>query len=470
VSTAALTRRHNHGASGGGTPAADGERRFWITLVGIASLGLVVRVCYVLVLKRHVPPSGDAFYYHYQAKLLTQGHGFIDPYNFYGNGQRVQSAAHPPLATLVLAVADELGVRSFLAHKLWLCGVGSGTVVILGLLGRCLAGRRAGYFAAAVAAVYPFLWLNDATVMAETVTAFVVALALLVAYQAWDRPNAARAVGLGAVIGCCALARSEQILLAPLIIAPVFLLNRSIMVRRRLALAVLGAVGTLVVLAPWVGYNLTRFEHPVLLSTNFEPGLAETNCASVYHGALLGYWDVRCVQAVTPPGVTDESVLDVAYRKAGLDYIQRHESRFPVVVAARVGRTWGFFDPLGQIKLDQQLELREFWASLFGLMFLYALLALSADGIAVLHRRHIPLSPLLAPIITVTVSVALVFGETRYRVPADVALVALGAVGLDDLYRRATVPTPRRRTVPAGKQPVPAALVEDGQRGKGTPG
>ena len=39
--------------------------------------------------------------------------------------------------------------------------VGTVTVVLVGLLARRVAGERAGLIAAAVAAVYPLLWLAD---------------------------------------------------------------------------------------------------------------------------------------------------------------------------------------------------------------------------------------------------------------------------------------------------------------------
>ena len=38
----------------------------------------------------------------------------------------------------------------------------------LGLLGRELAGARAGLLAAALGAVYPYLWVNDGLILAET--------------------------------------------------------------------------------------------------------------------------------------------------------------------------------------------------------------------------------------------------------------------------------------------------------------
>jgi hypothetical protein len=53
---------------------------------------------------------------------------------------------------------------------------------------------------------------------------------------------------------------------------------------------------------------------------------------------------------------------------------------------------------------------------------------------------------LLAFPVIVMVSVALTFGQTRYRAPAEVSLVLLGAVGVDMLVRWL-------RHEPAGDEP-----------------
>ena len=52
---------------------------------------------------------------------------------------------------------------------------------MIGLVGLRLAGPRVGLVAAAIAAVYPNLWINDSLVMSETLALLLVSLALLVA-------------------------------------------------------------------------------------------------------------------------------------------------------------------------------------------------------------------------------------------------------------------------------------------------
>ena len=94
---------------------------------------------------------------------------------------------------------------------------------LIGLLGREVGGDRVGLVAAAFAAVYPNLWVNDGLVMAETFTALFAALVLYLAYRYRRIATPLAAVGLGAACGFAALARSEMILLAPCIVLPILL-------------------------------------------------------------------------------------------------------------------------------------------------------------------------------------------------------------------------------------------------------
>ena len=79
----------------------------------------------------------------------------------------------------------------------------------------------------------------------------------------------------------------------------------------------------------------------------------------------------------------------------------------------------------------------------------YALLALSIGGTVVLRRRRIPSFPLWAIGLDVVFSVALTFGQTRYRTTFEVSLVLMAAVLLDAIWsalRRRTPGDPRIRS------------------------
>src|SRR5438046_6015998 len=128
--------------------------RFWWLLAAIAVSAFGVRLWFVLTLARRNPTGGDPFYYHVQANLLADGKGFSEPFTFSRTGRLIATAYHPPLFSLLLAVSSFFGGTSFFAHKLVASAAGTGTVVVVGLVAREVAGSRAGVTAAAFAAVY----------------------------------------------------------------------------------------------------------------------------------------------------------------------------------------------------------------------------------------------------------------------------------------------------------------------------
>jgi peptidoglycan/LPS O-acetylase OafA/YrhL len=408
-------------------------RRWRVQLLCLGVIALAVRVGYVLAFKHPDYVGGDAYFYHHGANLLVDGKGFIDPYR-YRNGVVAQSADHPPGTFLVLAAASLFGMRSFFWHQLEMCLLGSATVVVIAVIAKELAGRTAGLIAGVIGAVYPNLWFNDSMVMSETVVQFTTAIAVLMAYRWWRRPTRARAAWLGVAVAACALSRAEAVLFLPLLVLPLIAWDRRHDLRERLLQLVLsGAVCALVIL-PWVGYNFSRFNEPVFISSGLDPTVAVSNCDTVYYGPLTGYWSRPCILSMPVPTKGDVPAQEAAYRRVAVDYIKHHKSRLPAVVVARVARTFGLFHPVQQIRLDE-IETRELLFSKIGLTMYYVLLVGTAIGLWAMRRRKIPLSPIVAVIATVAFAVAITFGQTRYRASAEPVLVVGAAVGFVELVR-----------------------------------
>jgi 4-amino-4-deoxy-L-arabinose transferase-like glycosyltransferase len=99
---------------------------------------------------------------------------------------------------------------------------------------------------------------------------------------------------IGAMAGLAALARSELVLLLPLLVAPLALRTGVIDLRERVRWIGAATAATALVLAPWVVLNLTRFDRPVLLSSQFGGTLAVANCETPTYGKFLGYWSLQC--------------------------------------------------------------------------------------------------------------------------------------------------------------------------------
>ena len=407
-------------------------------LLIIGLIGLAARVGYVFGWHHPAVVPGDAFYYSHGANLFADGKGFPDPYIWAKTHRLVPNAQHPPLYIIVLAIPSVLGLRSYLDHQLFTCLIGAGSVVLVGLAARRLVGPRAGVFAAVVAAGYPAFWMNDALVLSESLSIFLTTAVIIAAYRFVERRTWQRAALLGVLVGLAALTRAELLLLAVLVIVPLTLLPRAgwrTDWRRRVAALAVAGAGCVVVIAPWTAYNLSRFHHPEIISSGLGPTLFVANCPTTWSGPKKGFWDYDCIiSAPLPPG--DASDQDIAYRKHALTFIDHHKSELPGEIVARVGRVWGFYRPMQQLQFDT-IETRELPASKAGLAVFYVLAACAIPGAVVLARRRVPLSPLLGPMITVTLAAAIFYGTTRFRAAAEPSLVLLATVALAALGDRA---------------------------------
>jgi 4-amino-4-deoxy-L-arabinose transferase-like glycosyltransferase len=406
------------------------------------AVGLGIRLASVLV-RVHQSAGGDSYYYWHAANLLVAGKGFINPFDYFPHNlhHAVQTAQWPPFFVFVLAIPAGLGFHGFLADRIW-CGIiGAAAVVACGYTGREIAGRRVGLLAAFLVAVYPNIWMSDELGLSEALSPLLVALVLLAAYRFWKRPGVWTVVALGASIGIAALARDELSLLGLFLFVPLVLLARTVSWGRRAALLALGTLAAIVLVGPWVGYNMSRFKDPVFISSGFGVTLESANCNAVYSGPFEGYWNFSCRVAAADATAridrgTDESVQGAHAQTYALHYIEHHKNRIVPVLAARIGRAFGFFHPFQQIDLDSTVETRPHSWALAGLWMYYGLFALSIGGIVVLRRRRVPVFPLLAIGLDVVISVAVTFGNTRYRTTFEVSLVLLAAVQLEWIWSR----------------------------------
>jgi 4-amino-4-deoxy-L-arabinose transferase-like glycosyltransferase len=416
----------------------------WVRALGlVVAVGLVIRLVYTYVHGDNLAALGiDAGYYHNAANLLADGKWFVSPvglFNFYGVGQ---AATHPPAYQVLLGIVSALGMRSVLFHQLWSCVIGGAAVALVGFTGLEVAGRRVGLLAAAIAAVIPTFWVNDALLMSESLVLAVVAFVLLLAYRFCRRPTLVSAAALGVATGIAVLTRAELVLLVPLLMIPLVVLAARPAWRQGVRLLVAAGLAALIVVTPWVVYNFTRFDEPVAISTGLGQTLLAANCPQTYFGPEIGYWAVDCVLSPKTPirAVGDESVQEATYRRVGVDYATGHAGRLPFVVYARLGRTFGFYAPVDQLRVDERDNRRELPVSIAGLATFYVLAGLSIAGVVVLRRRRVPVFPVLAPVVAVVIAVAFTYGQTRFRAPAEISMALLAAVAIDAVLRRRAQP------------------------------
>jgi hypothetical protein len=418
-------------------------RRFAFWLAGLAVVGLAVRLGYALALPA-AHGAGDDVWYHTVANGLVDGRGFSDPFVSLGRhgqlllgtaGERIPTAFHLPLFPALLAAASELGADSYRAHQVVGCLLGAGTVAIVGLIGRRLAGERAGLLAAGAAALYLPLAVNDAVLRSESLYGLLIAATLLLVLRLRESPTWRRAAAIGVALGLAALTRSEALLLAVLL-AP--LVWRAGGRRGRNLLVAAAAIAVIVL--PWCVRNTAVFDRPVGLTTGAGSIVAGANLDATYHGRLLGAWDPAGLYR-TPAGRTlrrNEAVQSGRWRADAEDYVGDHVGRVPVVVAARVGRTWSLYPiaPAEKVRFASDYYSHLHTAE-YAVLLVYLIgLALAIVGALALRRAGGPLWLLAAPAVLVTLISVAGYGDTRFRQAADVAIAVLAGLGAHALLER----------------------------------
>jgi 4-amino-4-deoxy-L-arabinose transferase-like glycosyltransferase len=419
----------------------------------VAGLALALRVAYVLMLADSPPGLGDAAEIHGLANVIADGHGFVSPFS--PPGSAPPTAHKPPLYPLALALVTLAGGSSPVAHQLASAIIGTGTVIVVALIGRRLAGHRAGLVAAALAATYPAFVARDGSLHSETPYTLLVGAAVLAALWARERPTTARFCALGAIVGLTALTRSEGLLLLLLLAVPLAASQR----QHRTRSAVAASLACLAVLTPWLVRCWVAFDRPVVITTSSGDLVAGANCDLTYGGALIGEWAFSCVLGAE--GANEAAIAEHLSRR-GFTYARDHRSRLPMVVAARLLRPWGVFHPGQEVALQRSAGGGPTVLGWLGVAWCWALLALAFPGAFLLRRRRLELWVVSSPFVLVGIVTATSYGILRFRAAADLTLVVLAAVTIEVLLRRRAAPRPlasfgRRHEPSSRAQPTRAS-------------
>ena len=445
------------------------RRRFLLAMFLIVGVGLGIRFMNIAIWRPlEVPPitqldtyvkrnpdalalGGDALYYHYQAKGLIDGKGYVDGYRYEAFGVARPSASHPPGFGTYLAFWTLLGVDSPQGHRYaaaLLC-----VVTIAGVAGavRRVAGDRASLIAAGIVALYPSAWINDTMLLSEALAQAAVAAFLYAATRTWQERSMKWAALAGLAAAVATLTRNEQIVLFGVLVLMLafsdgFRLWRSPKIWERLRLAAVAGATGLVLIVPWVVRNLATFEQTTIFTTGIGGAVSAANCDATYHGELLG-WYANCFTGPFPEvrsgadgvpyevnsagQVIDETGRDIAPYEQGSAYLRNHAGELPKVVAARVGRLWGWFRPAQTTHLEIFIESRGVWQSWLALASMYVLQIAGAVGLVIMRRRRLPISPTIALVAVATLGAAITFGVARYRGTAEIGLMVPAAIAID---------------------------------------
>ncbi len=418
-----------------GTAAAFRRRR-WLNFIGrhpalvTCLLALAVRVSFnVLFVVHSYQPRGDAFDYVTIAQNLLDGKGYATLYP--GLTMRL-TARRPPLFPLFLAACFALFGRGAVAPLLILSVLGAVTCALMVHLARHLFGEREALVAGLLAAVLPGMWINNTTLMSETIYVLLLVVLVLLADRAVRVRTATAVLPLGVLAGLLALTRPEGILLSALLAFWIVAIRRGSHRWRALATAL--TMGALLI-APWVVRNWVRFGAFIPSATSVGQVLAcANNDKTYYEHEWLGGLHLDPVDpAVNPqykswledPAMT-EAEIDLRLRAEGIRYARAHMQRLPVVVLWRLRRTLDLWSP-SRSAAHESAEGRLPLASFAAWLTCPPLLAAAALG-AVRLRGHVRrLFWLYAVIAFYAADIAITWGAPRFRSPMEPMMILFAA-------------------------------------------
>jgi 4-amino-4-deoxy-L-arabinose transferase-like glycosyltransferase len=406
------------------------------------ALALVIRVA-VVVATPHYAPSYDARDYVRHAESIAAGHGFPSSYLDPNGGP---TAYRPPgfpyfLAAIFKLAGDAHGVT---AGRLANAVLGAVIVGLIWLIGRQLWDARVGLVAAALAAVWPPLFMLNSALMSEalfvTLELAVVATALAARARRGDWRWAALC---GLFCGLATLTRSNGILVAVPAVFGVWVVRSRFTLRGLRAPAVLALV-TVLTIVPWTIRNASAFHQLVPVSTQSGDGLAGFFNHQAANGKYVGLWvtpeDTARYRPIFYRRHQNEAQLDTALRSSALQWGEHHLGYAVEGAVLNVLRMLSLAPSApGAVGVDDvQLGLSPTMAEVVKWCFLLSL-PLTLLGIVMVRRRpegtrgagfiwFVPI--LLLP------ALGWVVGITRYRVPAYPFMMLLIAVGLVELLPR----------------------------------
>jgi hypothetical protein len=393
------------------SPDRGSARRWWLLLLLVVVLGLGVRVACTLT---DDVPTTDATAYLRSGESLWAGQGF--------ERDGAPELHFPPGAPALLGGAERLLGDPVVATSVVFLLFGTALLVPLAGIARHLGGDRTGLMAAGLGAVAPALTIlpvqqgggSEAPFTLFVLSATWLALVL----PRWSsRAQVAGAAGLGGLVGLAYLTRPEGLLLA-LVLVPVLLV-----MARRSSLPSGAAPRRAAVLLGTFALVLAVLAAPYVVHLHAHTGRWELT-AKAQDASMQAWRDVAERDRRGRDEIfyaLDDTGLALEADRSTLSRLVRDD---PAGYATIVG--------INARALVTELGLR--WS-----VVPVAIILLAAFG-AWSTRRSKGTLVVLAMAVAAVVPALAFFVLPRYLIPTSALLIALAAVGLTRLPRRAQVP------------------------------
>ena len=381
---------------------AEGRRILWLVLAA----ALVLRVAFGLT-REGLNASTDEANWDALARVYWH-HGLLHPDS---------GTYRPPLYPLLLSAVYQVWGHTPVAVRLLQALLGTATCALLYGIGRRIGGERCGLIAAALGSAYPLLVFFTAVLMAETLLVFLTTAAVLLALRLEVLPTLKNAALLGFVLGLALLCK-------PVVLPWVSLLLWGWWRRSPLSAArsggrvalVLGVMG--LTLAPWTARNAAVTGYFVPLASNLGMNLMignEPQARGIYRWGTDYLTMAQALVGEIEPAVARDRALA---RLVAAEMVESPQ-RFARLALRKLFWLWS---PLAPGESAQR--------NLIGLLTSGPLLVLGMWGTWRLRGRP---EAWVAGSLLLSLSLVhmVFFAHTRFRLPADAALMGPAALILD---------------------------------------
>jgi 4-amino-4-deoxy-L-arabinose transferase-like glycosyltransferase len=401
-------------------------------LVVIVSVAIVARLGFVALFAETLSLETSG-YDAYAVHLLHRG-------GYTRFDDRTGDSDLPPLYPFFLAGVYSLFGRGAIPVALVQTALVGLTIVVLFAIGRRVGGEAVGLLSAAFYGAYPYLLYQNLTVNDTGLFILLLATSVWLSYRVYDTRNPRWAVAFGAVVGLAALTKAVILLLWPLL--ALWWLRR-LGRRHALRLALASGLTTVAVILPWVVRNSLLHGEIVFISTNGGSNLHQGNNPCVVDYLRQG-WDAQWVDCLaTAPAGLGEPALDRWHREQALAYLWATPEAWPRLFGTKLWALWnpslmpsrlppgaaGSDDPVSLYNTPPFQAARNVHLLYFGSMLILGLI-----GIGMAWRARLPIEPLLAVLVAITLVYVIFHPSTRYRSPADPFLFIFSAVAVVRLW------------------------------------
>ena len=403
------------------------------TIVAFAAIILValgVRLAPLLGGSGYLPLTDAADFDRHAVSIVTSGQ-YPDSAIAPGSPTAFRPPGLPLLLAAVYEVSGTSTPRRWKAARLAMVGLGLATVLLVGLVGGQLWGRKLAMVAAGIAAVYlPFIAIGS-SILSESLFIPLELAALAAVIEQRRRPGWRWAALAGLLTGMAALTRSNGLVLALALAALLWSRRPRLLPSALLAPSALLFV-TALTIAPWTVRNLTVVHKLVPISTQGGFALAGVyNSTARSDPVYPAGWRLPQADPATArffvPGVT-EVALDQALTSASRGFIAAHPTYVGEVAFWNALRAFDLLGPGPEATTAEFLSIDPRLVE-YSVYAFWLLASLALMGASTRLVREAPLLLWSIPLAFVS-SIVLISGLMRYRLPADPFFILLAALGL----------------------------------------